>query len=184
MAAGGGGGGATILDLHSGALSMGDSFVDAYQLPAASENGALGAELELYGAVKRRIAGMVERELGVEGLLLTKPTFFSRLDARAARTEHDEYWHEHVDTEQYGSFEYTCLLYLATHGDEFTGGEFEFTGRAPMLVQPRIGRVSCFTSGPENPHRVRRVASGTRYAITVAFTCDEAEAIAEPTRIK
>ena len=42
------------------------------------------------------------------------------------------------------------------------------------------GRLSCFTSGPENPHRVRRVTGGTRYALTIAFTCNPASAIALP----
>lgn len=35
-----------------------------------------------------------------------------------------------------------------------------------------LGRLSIFTSGSENLHRVRRLTSGTRYALTVAFTCD------------
>ena len=34
MALGGGKGGATILDLHSGALSLGEQFIDVYALPA------------------------------------------------------------------------------------------------------------------------------------------------------
>lgn len=46
---------------------------------------------------------------------------------------------------------------------------------------PRTGRVSFFSSGSENLHRVERVTWGTRYAITVSFTCDPAHAIADPT---
>ena len=42
------------------------------------------------------------------------------------------------------------------------------------------GRVSIFTSGTENPHHVERVTSGTRYAITIPFTCDPEYAIADP----
>lgn len=37
-----------------------------------------------------------------------------------------------------------------------------------------------FTSGAENPHFVERVTSGTRYALTVSFTCDQNEAISDP----
>ena len=42
-------------------------------------------------------------------LYLTKPTFFSLISPRDAVTEHDEYWHDHVDRETYGSFDYTCV---------------------------------------------------------------------------
>lgn len=44
-------------------------------------------------------------------------------------------------------------------------------------VEPRIGRVLMFTSGSENPHAVERVMEGTRFAITVSFTCDAKLAI-------
>lgn len=42
------------------------------------------------------------------------------------------------------------------------------------------GRVSFFSSGSENLHRVEKVAWGMRYAITVSFTCDPDYAIADP----
>ena len=38
-----------------------------------------------------------------------------------------------------------------------------------------------FTSGAENLHAVERVTSGTRYALTVSFTCDPMAAISDPT---
>jgi hypothetical protein len=37
-----------------------------------------------------------------------------------------------------------------------------------------------FTSGSENLHYVERVMSGTRYALTVSFTCDQKYAIDDP----
>ncbi len=46
------------------------------------------------------------------------------------------------------------------------------------------GRLSFFTSGSENLHYVEKVRSGTRYAITVSFTCDQDKAIEEPTMTK
>lgn len=45
---------------------------------------------------------------------------------------------------------------------------------------PCPGRVSFFSSGSENLHRVEKVTWGTRYAITVSFTCDPAHAISDP----
>ena len=65
-------------------------------------------------------------------------------------------------------------------------------------VEPKDGRVSAFTSGPENRHMVEPVSGGTRYhqsveyyqsaetfynpryALTMGFTCDPSEAIADP----
>uniref|UniRef100_A0A4W5JYU2 2-oxoglutarate and iron dependent oxygenase domain containing 3 n=1 Tax=Hucho hucho TaxID=62062 RepID=A0A4W5JYU2_9TELE len=45
-------------------------------------------------------------------------------------------------------------------------------------LPPPVG-VS-FSSGSKNLHRVEQVSLGTRYAITVSFTCDPAHAIADP----
>lgn len=80
--------------------------------------------------------------------------------------ENDEYWHEHVDTLQYGSFSYTALLYLADgRGADFDGGDFVFDashGRPASRVGPRRGRVVAFSSGAEFPHHVERVTRGDR----------------------
>lgn len=37
-----------------------------------------------------------------------------------------------------------------------------------------------FTSGAENLHYVEKVTEGTRYALTIAFTCDARHAIPDP----
>lgn len=37
-----------------------------------------------------------------------------------------------------------------------------------------------FTSGAENLHYVEKVTQGTRFALTIAFTCDEKHAIPDP----
>lgn len=50
----------------------------------------------------------------------------------------------------------------------------------PNLFPCYAGRVSAFTSGSENLHYVERVTGGTRYAITVSFTCDPKHAIEDP----
>ena len=50
-----------------------------------------------------------------------------------------------------------------------------------LCFPPRPGRVSFFTSGSENLHRVEKVRWGTRYAITIAFTCNPDQGIADPT---
>ena len=123
-------------------------------------------------------------------LYLSHPTFFSELTAVPAVTPHDEYWHDHIDKETYPSFHYTSLLYLSEYKRDFTGGRFVFStlGTASVLkkfpklvkirfmfidegsklnrsIEPKDGRVSAFTSGPENRHMVEPVTGGTRYHI-------------------
>lgn len=65
-----------------------------------------------------------------------------------------------------------------------------------QVVEPRFGRFSCFTSGYENPHRVKEVSplpcpcpgcahgvqvtSGTRYALTLGFTSNKKAVIPNP----
>jgi len=110
-------------------------------------------------------------------LYLTKPMFFSRMygaTAFEAKNFHDEYWHSHVDKEAYGTFVYTCLLYLSDFGVDFEGGEFVFDDKNGKnhTIHPTKGRLSCFTSGNENAHHVEKVMEGTRWALTIAFTCD------------
>jgi hypothetical protein len=124
------------------------------------------------------------RRKGRDSLFVSGPSFFSQIGGSAsddatkfhARTVNDEYWHEHVDQDQYGTFAITTLLYLNTLNDlealdTFQGGQFEFGGPLPATVEPRKGRLSIFTSGREHPHWVAPVLEGYRYALTTAFTC-------------
>lgn len=84
--------------------------------------------------------------------------------------------------ETYESFHYTSLVYLNDYGKDFKGGRFYFmqdlkSSTKNTTVEPRAGRILMFTSGSENPHAVERVLEGTRFAITVSFTCDTKLAI-------
>ncbi|KAI3365435.1 hypothetical protein L3Q82_010517, partial [Scortum barcoo] len=177
-------GGASILDLHSGALSMGKQFVNIYRYFGDQIGDVFTQEdFQLYRDVRRRIQTVIAETFGLDPALmyLTKPTFFSRINSTAAKTQHDEYWHPHIDKVTYGSFDYTSLLYLSDYGSDFTGGRFVFMDQnGNRTVEPRAGRVSFFSSGSENLHRVERVTWGTRYAITVSFTCDPTHAISDP----
>lgn len=75
------------------------------------------------------------------------------------------------------------MVYLNDYNKDFEGGRFIFidANNVNSTVEPRKGRVSMFTSGHENLHAVERVTSGTRYALTVSFTCDFNAAISDPT---
>ncbi|KAM8837970.1 2-oxoglutarate and iron-dependent oxygenase domain-containing protein 3 [Spinachia spinachia] len=184
LALAGSDGGASILDLHSGALSMGKQFVNIYRYFGDQIGDVFTQEdFQLYRNVRERIQAVIAETFGLDRTLLylTKPTFFSRINSTLAKTQHDEYWHPHIDKVTYGSFDYTSLLYLSDYGSDFTGGRFIFMDQnANRTVEPRAGRVSFFSSGTENLHRVEKVAWGTRYAITVSFTCDPAHAISDP----
>ncbi|XP_055935924.1 2-oxoglutarate and iron-dependent oxygenase domain-containing protein 3-like [Argiope bruennichi] len=189
LAFGGSSGGASILDLHSGALSYDSSFINVYEkLKAHGKNNVFTQDdFKVYSNVRNKIQQIIAYNFGipVTKIYLTHPTFFSEMTTRTAKTKHDEYWHVHVDKETYPSFHYTSLLYLNDYGIDFSGGRFIFVNDGKnMTVEPRIGRVSAFTSGAENPHYVERVSSGTRYALTVSFTCDPKLAIADPTIMK
>jgi len=180
MKHGGGKGGATILDLHSGALSYGDQFIN---LHAANKKVFNTSDFEVYSKIRNTIQDAIAEEFEIEKkvLFLTKPTFFSRLTNKSASTKHDEYWHQHIDRVTYGTFFYTSLLYLSDYSVDFTGGRFIFVdNNVNKTVEPRMGRLSFFTSGSENVHFVERVESGMRFAITVSFTCNKKHKINDP----
>jgi len=182
---GGSDGGASILDLHSGALSKDDRFINIYSLTSGSGTSIFNkSDFVIYNRVKNAIHAAIAKEFGInqDSLYLTKPTFFSKMTMKQAKTIHDEYWHVHVDKETYGSFHYTSLLYLTDYGTDFTGGRFTFVdeGGYNTTVEPRLGRLSFFTSGSENKHFVEKLESGMRYAVTVSFTCDSTKAIEDP----
>lgn len=173
MSFGSGSGGPTIFDVASGAASKGAEFVDAYALMAKRQSSALASgagagaggdaaaaaaapifsaeQVELYRTTTARVRSLAESQLGVRGLALTSPSFFSRITSAPAKTAHDEYWHEHVDKKQYGSFAYTALLYLSEQGREFRGGSFVFVDkdslgkRSEVRAVPKAGRLVMFT---------------------------------------
>lgn len=182
LAKGGGSGGASILDLHSGALSHGEQFINLYK---THPNLYTAKDFKLYNDIKDRVKLAIAEHFNIdsEQLYLTGPTFFSELNSLPAQTVHDEYWHDHIDKETYPSFHFTSLLYLTDYIRDFTGGRFVFVDNHKKMnstIDPKEGRVSVFTSGPENRHRVEPVSGGTRYALTMGFTCDVSKRIADP----
>ncbi|CAK9007219.1 unnamed protein product [Durusdinium trenchii] len=78
-----------------------------------------------------------------------------------------EYWHSHIDTEQYGTFAYTSLLYLNTQDEDSLHAphcqnhvEGESMAPEPRAVEPRGGRVVAFSSDAENPHKAQSGGQG------------------------
>ena len=130
---GGSNGGASILDLHSGALSKGDAFINLYK---THPDLFTEAEFSVYKSSKAKVKAAICEHFGLgdcDALYLSHPTFFSRITAAPAKTLHDEYWHLHVDKETYPSFHYTSLLYLTDYGVDFKGGRFVFVDNHDKL---------------------------------------------------
>lgn len=138
------------------------------------------SDFEVYGAIISKLKRAAQERMQIETLYFTAPTFVTRLDGRNSNWEpkgiHDEYWHLHVDQNSTAHYDYSGLLYLSTFGKDFTGGRLKFFGRdeetIEQIIEPRGGRAAFFTSGPENPHSVERVASGQRFVLSFWFTCD------------
>ncbi|XP_058450202.1 2-oxoglutarate and iron-dependent oxygenase domain-containing protein 3-like [Malaya genurostris] len=180
-------GGASILDLHSGALSKDTQFINIYKIPEANQVFTT-THINTYKHVKDKVQQAISDNFRInkDSLFLTHPTFFSRLTNETAKTIHDEYWHPHIDKDTYSSFHYTTLLYLTDFGKDFSGGRFVFIDSAGkhnktnVYIEPKRGRVSGFTSGAENVHYVEQVSAGVRYAITISFTCNREHAMADP----
>ncbi|XP_005001538.1 2-oxoglutarate and iron-dependent oxygenase domain-containing protein 3 isoform X1 [Cavia porcellus] len=100
LSLGGSDGGASILDLHSGALSVGKHFVNLYRYFGDKIHTVFSEEdFQLYRDVRRKVQLAIAEAFGISSslLYLTKPTFFSRINSTEAQTAHDEYWHAHVD---------------------------------------------------------------------------------------
>eukprot|EP01060_Flectonema_neradi_P011282 TRINITY_DN18382_c0_g1_i1.p1 TRINITY_DN18382_c0_g1~~TRINITY_DN18382_c0_g1_i1.p1 ORF type:complete len:281 (+),score=49.73 TRINITY_DN18382_c0_g1_i1:59-901(+) len=170
-------GAAAIFDPHQCILSHKDQFIDYKRKIANLRERGVGSdrfltkeELDTYRSVAGRLRRVVAEEFNhpEEELFLASPTFFSRLSDAKPRNEHDEYWHEHIDTQQYGSFAFTTLLYLSSQDEDFTGGSLVINGKP---ISPTTGAMVGFSSGSENPHHVDKVETGIRFAITTAFTC-------------
>jgi hypothetical protein len=187
--------GPTIMDVNSGwVLSSGQETPTSIY-----RDGALYAkeEYDFYRSVITRLKAQVELNYNLNTLYFTTPTFITRevgAPQWRPRTPHDEYWHPHVDKNNTDHYDYSGLVYLSTHEQDFTGGLLHFyhpssldcsyfmdpvdpspcrvIGDPELEVAPRAGRLITFGSGLENPHRVTPVKQGTRYVLSFWFTCD------------
>ena len=156
MSLGGGAGGPTILDFASGALSLGENFVDVWTTLNQTGRPVTREELAPFSTLTERIRAKVTETFGAQKLWLAAPTFFSKIAAdRPPRIENDEYWHPHVDTLQYGSFTYTALLYLSSAGADFDGGRLRF-------LRPRHQRERRRRAARRRPPRALLVGARTR----------------------
>ena len=180
-------GGPTILDINTGFIR--DS-AGVRNLFSSGKGGIFDeGDFEHYGKVILKLKETVMDFMNISELFFTAPTFITRLDGRDPDWEpaeiHDEYWHVHADRNNTEHYHYSGLLYLNEYEKDFEGGKLHFydpksfnedTHTASedgiqQTIEPRPGRVVVFTSGHENPHKVERVESGTRFVLAFWFTC-------------
>ncbi|CAE7676503.1 ogfod3, partial [Symbiodinium pilosum] len=117
---GAGSGPPSVVDLHAETISYKDNFVNLTMFMEFKSLKFSQKQVAAYQAVRRVLREQLSRLFGVplEGLQHDM-TFFSHINgSKTAQTTHDEYWHSHIDTEQYGTFAYTVLLYLNTADDD------------------------------------------------------------------
>uniref|UniRef100_A0A8K9X8I1 2-oxoglutarate and iron dependent oxygenase domain containing 3 n=1 Tax=Oncorhynchus mykiss TaxID=8022 RepID=A0A8K9X8I1_ONCMY len=90
----------SILDLHSGALSMGKQVSGLYRHFREQIMDVFSEEdVRLNREVRGRIQAVVATTFDLDPplLYLTEPTFFSRVNSTLAKTQQDEHWHLHID---------------------------------------------------------------------------------------
>ncbi|POM58056.1 hypothetical protein PHPALM_37348 [Phytophthora palmivora] len=177
-------GGPTIMDINTGFVRDSEGLVNIYQpereFPNENKPGVkrfTKKQFNLYRGVVEKIRMALMKEFELEELYFSAPTFITRLignDSWTPSEIHDEYWHPHVDKENTKHYDYSGLLYLADHGEDFTGGLFSFIDEnTETVIEPARGRLMMFTAGSENRHAVRKVETGTRYVLSLWFSCDE-----------
>ncbi|EGZ20376.1 hypothetical protein PHYSODRAFT_350543 [Phytophthora sojae] len=177
-------GGPTIMDINTGFVRDSEGLVNIYQpeskVPDENKPGVkrfTKKQFDLYRGVVEKIRLAVMKEFDLDVLYFSAPTFITRLIGNESWTPaelHDEYWHPHVDKENTRHYDYSGLLYLADYGEDFTGGLFSFIDNSTeTVVEPARGRLIMFTAGSENLHVVRKVETGTRYVLSLWFSCDE-----------
>lgn len=79
-----------------------------------------------------------------------------------------KYWDAHCDKANNFEYDVSVLLYL---NSDFSGGEFVFMDdNIDRVVQIRAGRLLLFDSTIYNIHRVERVLSGDRMALSIWYS--------------
>ena len=119
-------GGPTILDLNTGFLRDTTGLVNLFTTEEFAGTFEQ-KDFDLYDRMIRRLKHYVGSSFGVNNIYFTAPTFITRLDGRGSwspKSAHDEYWHLHADMNNTAHYHYSGLLYMSTHGTDFTGGVY------------------------------------------------------------
>ena len=188
--------GPTILDINTGFIRDSNGMDNLFS-SARTEKLYSADEFKTYSDIITKLKTLVMKRFNIDegNLYFTAPTFITRLVGShewQPQGIHDEYWHVHVDRNNTPHYHYSGLLYLSDYEKDFTGGRLLFydadakisvdpqtyissyeEDAIQEIVEPRMGRVVTFSSGPENPHKVEKVLSGERAVLAFWFTCSQ-----------
>lgn len=88
----------------------------------------------------------------------------------SAETNEPAYSAVHCDKANNYLYDLSAILYLSSADEHFTGGELTFCDQeANCFVRPRVGTLVMFDAGLSNIHRVERVLTGDRLALSVWY---------------
>jgi hypothetical protein len=91
--------------------------------------------------VHKDICRYVEEKWNTK-IYLTGPLFFSRINGSIKPQQiNDEYWHVHIDNEQYPNSTFTTLIYLSNFGIDFHGGKFYFFTYIKLYLIPHLSFI-------------------------------------------
>jgi len=175
-------GGISTLDLDTGDMPHSENAIKLFE---SHPDVFTVQEFQLFNAVKNRVKEHIAEHYNVDydKLYLTSPTFFSELTAVPPMTREDQYWQSQIDKDVNPMYHYSSHLFLTNYKRDFTGGRFVFVDNHMKInrtIDPKEGRLVVFTSGHENRYRVEEVSGGTRYALSLGFSCDPSNQIAQP----
>lgn len=151
-------------------------------VPEADSEARMGAAgFKLTTELLERAREAVARRLNLSqvfysGSLLKRMDQPPLADEMQLEPDHDSS-NPHVDKANIASYDWSCLLYFSSVGQDFGGGELLFhDADADRMVRPLAGRLVAFSSGLESLHRVLPMTWGRRYVLSMWFTCSERHA--------
>lgn len=169
-------------DLTSGFLSNGKSDQDIRERDTVGYSKVFSHEhLLAIKLVKSKIIQSLKERFDIQRIHLASSILFSRL----TNTSNLDYSRHQIVRDLLPSVFYTTIVHLQDFGKQFQGGRHIFIDDSPTnktitSVESRTGRLTSFTSGPENIHYTEPVTVGWQYRVTMHFTCDESQAVAVP----
>ncbi|CAL8142345.1 unnamed protein product [Orchesella dallaii] len=176
-------GAATVFDLQLGIMQLEGETLDLFKLNSTKPIFQKSDQI-IYLNLKGKLQRLISSYFAVDhwSLYAAAPFFITRLTRKFAKRENDEYWHPAVHQKQFKTYQFSTVLFMSDYGTDIDGGRLIFIDgdNTNRTVDPKVGRAIAFSAGEESLHYTERVLKGTRYAITVGFTCNPKDAVADP----
>ncbi|ODM93377.1 2-oxoglutarate and iron-dependent oxygenase domain-containing protein 3 [Orchesella cincta] len=176
-------GAASVFDFQLGLMQLEGETVDLYKLNSTRKIFQKGDQI-IYQNLKGKLQRLISSYFAIDhwSLHTAAPMFMTRLNRKFAKRESDEYWHPAVHQKQFKTYQYSTVLFMSDYGTDIEGGRLIFIDgdNTNRTVDPKLGRAIAFSSGEESLHYTERVRKGTRFAVTVGFTCNPNDAVLDP----